>query len=54
MVVVLAAGFQKQNPVGRITGQAIGQDAAGGPSTDNDVIVFSQIAHGLFFRLSWN
>jgi len=37
-----------------IAGQAVGQNAAGGTRTDDDVIVFSQIAHGLFFRLSWN
>ncbi len=41
---VAGAGFQQQHPVGRILAQAVGQHAAGGAGTHDDVVV-----HGDFF-----
>ena len=38
-IPVGAAGFQQQHAAGRIGGEAVGDDAAGGTRTDNDVVV---------------
>jgi hypothetical protein len=40
-VAILAARFQKQNPVGRICRKAIGKHASGRSGSYDDVVVFA-------------